>query len=141
MSTDTISTPQSSEPEGRLDGMKARYGRLAWPLALTGAILLAAGTFLSWSYVATILGNLSVYVYPGQVQLFALVMALVAVVFLLMYRGPLHRLGDWLTSAHAVRVIGIGSLVLSFRQYTTATLSAQATVQDVAPEPRPEQCA
>jgi len=111
MSTDTISTPQSSEPEGRLDGMKARYGRLAWPLALTGAILLAAGTFLSWSYVATILGNLSVYVYPGQVQLFALVMALVAVVFLLMYRGPLHRLGDWLTSAHAVRVIGIGSLV------------------------------
>jgi branched-chain amino acid transport system permease protein len=113
MSTDnnvTTPAPERTEPESWLDRAKVRYGRLAWPMALTGAILLAAGTFLSWSYVATILGNLSVYVYPGQVQLFALVMALVAVVFLLMYKGPLHRLGDWLTSAHALRALGIGSL-------------------------------
>jgi branched-chain amino acid transport system permease protein len=114
MSTDGTNprkpAPESTEPESWLDRAKIRYGRLAWALGLAGAILLAVGTFLSWSYVATILGNLSVYVYPGAVQLFALVMALVAVVFLLMYKGPLHRLGDWLTSAHAVRAIGIGSL-------------------------------
>ena len=72
-------------------------------------MLLAAGTFLSWSYVATILGNLSVYVYPGSVQLFALFLALVAIAFLLMYRGPLHRLGDWFKSALAVRTLGLGS--------------------------------
>ena len=77
--------PESTEPESWVDRAKVRYGRFAWGLALAGAILLAAGTFLSWSYVATILGNLSVYVYPGAVQLFALVMALVALVFLLMY--------------------------------------------------------
>ena len=91
--------------------MQARYGRLGWPLALTGAVLLAAGTFLSWSYVATILGNLSVYAYPGEVQLFALVLALIAVAFLLMYRGPLHKLGDWFKSALAVRTLGIGAAV------------------------------
>jgi branched-chain amino acid transport system permease protein len=113
MSTDnnmTTAAPESTEPESWVGRARVRYGRFAWGVALAGAILLAAGTFLSWSYVATILGNLSVYVYPGQVQLFALVLALVAVVFLLMYKGPLHRLGDWLTSAHALRALGIGSL-------------------------------
>ncbi len=93
----------------RLDSLRERYGRLGWPLGLAGAVLLAAGTFLSWSYVATILGNLSVYVYPGSVQLFALFLALVAIAFLLMYRGPLHRLGDWFKSALAVRTLGLGS--------------------------------
>ena len=95
----------------RLDSLRERYGRLGWPLGLAGAVLLAPGTFLSWSYVATILGNLSVYVYPGSVQLFALFLALVAIAFLLMYRGPLHRLGDWFKSALAVRTLGLGSAV------------------------------
>ena len=93
----------------RLDSLRERYGRLGWPLGLAGAILLAVGTFLSWSYVATILGNLSVYVYPGSVQLFALFLAVVAIAFLLMYRGPLHRLGDWFKSALAVRSLGLGA--------------------------------
>ena len=95
----------------RLESLRQRYGRLGWPVGLAGAVLLALGTFLSWSYVATILGNLSVYVYPGSVQLFALFLALVAVAFLLMYRGPLHRLGDWFKSALAVRTLGLGSAV------------------------------
>ena len=95
----------------RLDSLRERYQRLGWPLGLAGAILLAAGTFLSWSYVATILGNLSVYVYPGSVQLFALFLALGAIAFLLMYRGPLHRLGNWFKSALAVRTLGLGSAV------------------------------
>ena len=95
----------------RLESLRQRYGRLGWPVGLAGAVLLALGTFLSWSYVATILGNLSVYVYPGSVQLFALFLALVAIAFLLMYRGPLHRLGDWFKSALAVRTLGLGSAV------------------------------
>ena len=49
--------------------------------------------------------------YPGGVQLFALFLALVAIAFLLMYRGPLHRLGDWFKSALAVRTLGLGSAV------------------------------
>ncbi len=93
----------------RLDSLHQRYERLGWPVALTGAILLAVGTFLSWSYVSTILGNLSVYAYPGSVQLFALFLALVAIAFLLMYRGPLHRLGNWFKSGLAVRALGLGS--------------------------------
>lgn len=93
----------------RLDSLRQRFGRLAWPLGLAGAIILAASTFLSWCYVPAILGDLSVYAYPGTVQLFALVLAIVALVFLLMYQGPLHRLGDWLVSAHALRALGLGA--------------------------------
>ncbi len=106
---DATASTAPAEPESWLDGMKDRYGRFGWPVALTGAVLLAAGTFMSWSYVATILGNLSVYAYPGEVQLFALVLALIAVAFLLMYKGPLHKLGDWFKSALAVRTLGLGA--------------------------------
>ena len=106
---DATASTAPAEPESWLDGMQDRYGRFGWPVALTGAVLLAAGTFMSWSYVATILGNLSVYAYPGEVQLFALVLALIAVAFLLMYRGPLHKLGDWFKSALAVRTLGLGA--------------------------------
>jgi branched-chain amino acid transport system permease protein len=106
---DASASTAPAEPESWLDGMKDRYGRFGWPVALTGAVLLAAGTFMSWSYVATILGNLSVYAYPGEVQLFALVLALIAVAFLLMYKGPLHKLGDWFKSALAVRTLGLGA--------------------------------
>jgi branched-chain amino acid transport system permease protein len=106
----TAPAPEPVEPATWVDRAQARYGRLAWGVALAGAILLGGGTFMSWSYVSTILDNLSVYAYPGEVQLYALVLAIVALVFLLMYKGPLHRLGDWLTSAHAVRALGVGSL-------------------------------
>jgi branched-chain amino acid transport system permease protein len=108
---DANATTAPVEPDSWLERMRVRYGRLGWSLALAGAVLLAAGTFMSWSYVGTILGNLSVYAYPGEVQLFALVLALIAVAFLLMYRGPLHKLGDWFKSALAVRTLGLGSAV------------------------------
>ena len=111
-------------PETRLESLQTRYGRYAWWLALAGVVLLGGGTFMSWSYVSTILDDLSVYAYPGTVQLFALVLAVLALVFLLMYKGPLHRLGDWLTSAHAVRALGIGSLV--FMTFTLLLIAAQS---------------
>jgi branched-chain amino acid transport system permease protein len=104
-------------PPTRGDALRSRYGRIGWPMGLAGAVLLLLGCFLSWSYDRAILGNLGVYGNPGTIQLFALGLAVVALVFLLMYRGPLHRLGDWLTSALALRALGLGAVA-----FTTITL-------------------
>ncbi len=118
--TDDASAPPPA-PRTRTDDLRERYGRLGWPLTLAGAVLLAVGCFMSWSYDRGILGNLSVYGNPGVIQLFALALAVVAVVFLLMYRGPLHRVGDFLTSATALRALGLGAA-----GYMTLTLALVA---------------
>ncbi|MEO7235319.1 MAG: branched-chain amino acid ABC transporter permease [Lapillicoccus sp.] len=118
--TEDASAPPPT-PRTRTDGLRERYGRLGWPLALAGAVLLAVGCFMSWSYDRAILGNLSVYGNPGVIQLFALALAVVALVFLLMHRGPLRRVGDFLTSATALRTLGLGAA-----GYMTLTLALVA---------------
>ncbi|ADU48163.1 branched-chain amino acid ABC transporter permease [Intrasporangium calvum] len=92
-----------------------RIGRpvapFAWPLVLAGAVILAAGCFLSWSYTSDVLGNLTIDFYPGAIQNLMIVAAILAVLFALMYHGPLSRLGEWLASATALRTLGLGSTV------------------------------
>ncbi len=83
--------------------------RFAWPLALAGAILLAGGTFLSWSYVPGILGDVSIVAYPGSVQNFMIVVAVFAVLLLLIVRGPLSRLRSWTDTTRALQALGITS--------------------------------
>ncbi|GAA6526710.1 branched-chain amino acid ABC transporter permease [Intrasporangium sp. DVR] len=114
MSTATdIETTYADEPEKVT--LWDRVGRpvapFAWPLALAGAVVLAAGCFLSWSYTDEVLGDLSINFYPGAVQNLMIITAVLAVLFALMYRGPFARLGEWLASATALRTLGLGTTI------------------------------
>lgn len=100
-----------------LERFPGRGSAAAWPLGLAGVVLLVAGCFLSWSYTNDVLGDLSINFYPGGVQIVMIVLGLVALGFLLAHQGPLTRLGEWLDSATAVRVLGLGALA-----YMTLTL-------------------
>ena len=94
-----------------LDRFPGRGGPAAWPIGLAGVALLVAGTFLSWSYTADVLGDLSINFYPGGVQISMIVLGLVALLFLLAHRGPLAFLGEWLDTAGALRALGLGAVV------------------------------
>jgi branched-chain amino acid transport system permease protein len=118
LTTSPIVDDEAEEPTPSwLDRVPGRGSPAAWPVALAGAVLLAAGCFLSWSYTSDVLGDLSVSFYPNGVQNTMIVLAVVGVIFLLAYRGPLTRLGDWLDAAAAVRILGLGALA-----YMTLTL-------------------
>ena len=80
---------------------------LAWPLGLAGVALVIVGSFLSWSYDSTILGDLSINFYPGGLQILTIIMALFALVLLLVEKGPLTRLGAWLDATAGLRALGV----------------------------------
>lgn len=105
----TLASPPTSDTPVPQPTQARRFARLAWPLALGGAVVLAAGTFLSWSYVPAILGDVSIVAYPGSVQNFMIVVAILAVVLLLIARGPLSRLGPWVDTTRALQALGITS--------------------------------
>ncbi|KGN32559.1 branched-chain amino acid ABC transporter permease [Knoellia sinensis KCTC 19936] len=122
MSTSTTDlTPDHDDHEAvpLLERMPGRGSAAAWPLALVGAALLIAGSFLSWSFPDDVLGDLSVNFYPNGLQLCVVALGIAAVIFLLAYRGPLSRLGDWLDAASALRWIGLGAVI-----YMAATIIA-----------------
>ncbi len=120
----SLPTPPPSDAPGpsRLRQLSSRFAPVAWPLALAGIVLLAGACFLSWSYTPGVLGDLSISGYPGVLQDLMIITAVVALVLLLMHRGPLQRIGGWLGTASALRVIGIGALA-----YMTLTLALIAT--------------
>ena len=99
----TSDTPAPGPEQGRW------AARFAWPLGLAGAVLLAAGTFLSWAYVPGILGDVSIVAYPGSVQIFMIIVAVLAVVCLLIARGPFSRLGPWVDTTRALLALGVTS--------------------------------
>ncbi|WP_433022297.1 branched-chain amino acid ABC transporter permease [Kribbella sp. CA-294648] len=81
---------------------------LAWPLGLAGVALVIVGSFLSWSYDSSILGDLSINFYPGSLQILAIILALLGLVLLLTEKGPLAgRLGRWLDATLGLRALGI----------------------------------
>jgi branched-chain amino acid transport system permease protein len=88
----------------------ARNGAaVAWPLGIAGSVLVIVGSFLSWSYDSRILGDLSLNLYPGGLQILAIIAAVIALVLLLAVRGPLaNRLGVWLDAALGLRALAIG---------------------------------
>lgn len=109
-STTEITHEHDDDRTPLLERIPGRGGPAAWPVGLAGVLLLVGGTFLSWSYTADVLGNLSIDGYPGGVQICMIALGLVALLFLLAHRGPLHRLGDWLDTAASVRVLGLGAV-------------------------------
>ncbi|KGN42748.1 branched-chain amino acid ABC transporter permease [Knoellia aerolata] len=93
-----------------LERIPGRGSAAAWPLGLAGVLILVGGTFLSWSYTSDVLGDLSVDFYPNGVQICMIALGVAALLFLLAHRGPLHRFGEWLDTAAAVRVLGLGAV-------------------------------
>ncbi|GAA1612967.1 branched-chain amino acid ABC transporter permease [Kribbella sancticallisti] len=79
-----------------------------WPLGLAGVALVIIGSFLSWSFDASILGDLSINLYPGSLQILAIILAVLALILLLAEKGPLQsRLGQWLDATLGLRALGI----------------------------------
>lgn len=119
MSTSTPATPETPPVDAHVDDIvktpflervPGRGSAAAWPLGLVGVLLLVGGTFLSWSYTDDVLGDLSIDFYPGGVQVVMIVLGLAALGFLLAHRGPLSFLGEWLDTAAAVRILGLGAV-------------------------------
>jgi len=88
-----------------------RHGGKAWPLGLTGAGLLIIGSLLSWSFDPQVLGNLSISLNPGGLQILAIAQALLAVVLLLAHKGPLSSLGQWADTALGLRALATWALI------------------------------
>jgi branched-chain amino acid transport system permease protein len=94
------------------DTFVAKHAAKGWPLGIAGVALAIIGSFMSWSFDPQILGDLSVYGYPGGLQNLAIIFALVALALLLMVKGPLvNRLGPWLDAALGLRALGIWLLI------------------------------
>ena len=83
--------------------------KLAWPLGIAGVLLVLVGSFLSWSYDRSILGDLSIVGNPGGLQRLTILGAVLALLLLLSIKGPLtSRLGHWLDATLGLRAFGIG---------------------------------
>ncbi|TCO51692.1 branched-chain amino acid transport system permease protein [Kribbella antiqua] len=117
--SDVTTTPEA--PETEVQTAKP----LAWPLGLAGVVLVIAGSFLSWSYDGTILGDLSINLYPGSLQILTIIVALLALVLLLAEKGPLTKLGGWLDATLGLRALGIWLTL-----YMVLVLVAIATESD-----------
>src|SRR5450759_3620630 len=89
-----------------------RHASKAWPLGLAGAGLIIIGSLLSWSYDPQVLGDLSISVNPGGLQIMAIALALLAVILLLTDKGPLTWLGQWADTARGLRALADWTLIL-----------------------------
>ncbi|MGW6198890.1 branched-chain amino acid ABC transporter permease [Kribbella sp. NPDC055110] len=98
---------------------------IAWPLGVAGVVLVIAGSFLSWSYDGQILNDLSVNFYPNGLQILAIILALLALVLLLVEKGPLVKFGAWLDATLGLRALGVGLVV-----YMVVTLVAISVESD-----------
>ncbi len=121
----TATTPRTDAPAPPPGRRTSDHG---WVVALVGALLLGAGCFLSWSFVAEILGDVSITLYPGSVQVVVLILVAVILVMLLAHRGPLRRLGAWLDTAPALRVLGMGSSAFMILSLTVIAVSSGGLV-------------
>lgn len=84
----------------------------SWALALGGAVVALASSMLSWSYSREVLDNVGIAFNPGALQLFAIVIAVVALFFLLLHRGiALPKLGRVTDTGRALRTLGAWTLV------------------------------
>jgi branched-chain amino acid transport system permease protein len=100
-----------------------QHAAKGWPISIVGAALVIVGSFLSWSFDPNILGDLSIAFNPGGLQILAIIFAVLALVLLLIVKGPLaDRLGPWLDAALGLRAIGVWLLI-----YMVGVLVAIAT--------------
>jgi branched-chain amino acid transport system permease protein len=94
------------------DAFVSKHAAKGWPAGLAGVALLIIGAFLSWSHDSGILGDLSVYGYPGGLQILTIICAVIALALLLTVKGPLARvLGKWLDAALGLRALSTWLLI------------------------------
>jgi branched-chain amino acid transport system permease protein len=107
------------------DAFVERHQSKGWPLGLAGVVIVIVGCFMSWSYDADILGDLSINLYPGALQILALIVAVVALVLLMIVRGPLTKLlGQWVDAALGLRAAG--SWLLLYMALILVAISAES---------------
>jgi branched-chain amino acid transport system permease protein len=107
------------------DAFVERHQSKGWPLGLAGVVIVIVGCFMSWSYDADILGDLSINLYPGALQILALIVAVVALVLLMIVRGPLAKLlGQWVDAALGLRAAG--SWLLLYMALMLVAISAES---------------
>jgi branched-chain amino acid transport system permease protein len=93
------------------ESFTSKHAAKGWPVGLAGVALLIIGSFLSWSYDKTILGDLSINLYPGSLQILAILAAVISLLLLLTVKGPLEApLGQWLDAALGIRALGVWTL-------------------------------
>ena len=89
------------------DDVRAKHGPKAPFIAIAGGALLVISGLLSWSYDDRILDDISVRFYPLGIQIFAIMLGLVAVVLgVLLFRRP-----AWLSPARGLRIMGVTTVV------------------------------
>lgn len=122
LTTSSHGTGPMDEPThaGRFAGLT----RYAWPLAVTGAVLLLLSGFFAWSYDPDFMGDLSINFYPGPVQILAMLLAAVALFFLFVVRGPLRRIAPLLNSRNAL--VGLGAAATTYLVITVGAIAVKA---------------
>jgi branched-chain amino acid transport system permease protein len=108
------------------ESFTSKHAAKGWPLGLAGVALLIIGSLLSWSYDRSILGDLSFILFPGGLQILAIIAAVVGLLLLLTVKGPLEgKLGRWLDAALGIRALGVWMLAYMF--LVIVAISTQST--------------
>ncbi|MDT0465580.1 branched-chain amino acid ABC transporter permease [Streptomyces gibsoniae] len=117
---DTPSTPAAGAPSG-LIGIPPHIGRA---LATAGGVLTIISTFLSWTWTADFPGDLTVYGYPGGLQVLVLIGGLLTTLFALASYG-VKGLG-WLIPAGADGALKFAALTtFATAWYTVLAISVE----------------
>jgi len=106
------------------ESVAVKHGAKAWPLGLAGAGLLIIGSLLSWSSDPQVLGDLSISLNPGGLQILAIALALLAVILLLARKGPLTALGHWADTALGLRALATWILIFMGMVVVAITVEA-----------------
>ncbi|MBK7272608.1 MAG: branched-chain amino acid ABC transporter permease [Actinomycetales bacterium] len=78
-----------------------------WLLTLVGVVLLVVGCLLPWAFVPAILGNVTVLLYPGAMQILMIIVGAIAVFFLLLRTGRFAAADRLLDSARGLRALSV----------------------------------
>ncbi|GAB2739340.1 branched-chain amino acid ABC transporter permease [Streptomyces bullii] len=117
---ETPSTPAGTAPRG-LVGIPENIGRA---LATGGGVLAVISTFLAWTWTAEFPGNLTVYGYPGGLQVLVLVGGALTALFGLASYGVKGL--RWLTPAgadSALKLAALGTFATAW--YTVVAISVK----------------
>ncbi len=120
--THTTQAPEENAPAPTTPGTLPMGTPTARLLTLAGALLTLASTFLAWTWTQAFPGNLTVYGYPGGLQVLTLIGALLTLAFLLSGHGVKGL--RWLTPGgkHSpVLFAALGTLGVTW--YTAAAIT------------------
>ncbi|MYS54450.1 branched-chain amino acid ABC transporter permease, partial [Streptomyces sp. SID6013] len=125
MTTQTTAPKNTGAPaQGDTSGLIGIPADLGRALATGGGILTVVSTFLAWTWTAEFPGDLTVYGYPGGLQVLVLIAGAVTTLFGLASYG-IKGLG-WLAPAGADAALKFAALAaFATTWYTIIAISAQ----------------